>query len=171
MLDKKTSFSEESVIDAFMSELQTKENYYTDSSFSMKYIDDDIIPLKNIIDFLFSHHFISESGYLQCKSIYEDTIKRGKQVLEERCERAAMEHNRQAELRKEEQNEYIKNFISNHKPGDRVAIKGTLIGTNLPRYLEGGCLTIVGFTNRGNVRCKWDANTEFRISPCYLKDV
>lgn len=104
------------------------------------------------------------------QTVLEETITKGKKVLEKKYEQEALENNKKAEEKIAKQKEYTKNFINNHKIEDKVRIKGTLIRTNLPRYLEGGILTIVGFTNRGNVKCMWDADTTFSISPCLLKD-
>lgn len=71
----------------------------------------------------------------------------------------------------EKDQKYADEFIKSHKIGDIVKIKGTLIGTRFPRYLEGGTLEIVGFTKQRNVKCQWDKDTVFNISPVLLKDV
>lgn len=164
-------FTEEGFIRDFVNDLKTKAFCFADISFSVKYIEDEIKPMMNIVDFMFIHHFISEDGYFQCKSIYHETIDRAMKALREKQAREADKNKKKLEQRKAEQDDYIKNFITNHKIGDKVAIKGTLIGTNLPRYLEGGCLKIEGFTRKGNVKCRWDTDTVFSISPCYLKDI
>lgn len=164
-------FSEEKFINAFVTDLRTKAFCFADIDFSLQYIDKEIRPMMNIVDFMFVHHFISEDGYFLCKNIFEETINRGTQALMEKHEKEASKNNREWERRVAIQDEYAKNFIQNHKVGDKVKIKGTLIGTRLPRYLEGGCLTIEEFTKKGNVKCRWDAETVFSISPCYLKDI
>ena len=168
---KVKEFSEENFIHSFVIDLKTRAFCFSDIAFSMKYIEEEIKPLINIVDFMFLHHFISEKGYLECKDIYEETISRGIEALKEKYKKEADENNKRYEQRKIELEDYTLNFITNHKVGDKVAIKGTLIGTKLPRYLEGGCLTIEGFTKKGNVKCRWDTDTVFSIPPCYLKDV
>lgn len=164
-------FSEEKFIDAFVNDLRTKTICFTDIDFSLKYINEEIKPMINVVDYMFVHHFISENGYFQCKKIYDEIINRGMNALKDKYDEEVAENNRNFEQRIARQNEYIANFIDTHKVGDTVKIKGTLIGTRLPRYLEGGCLTIVGFTKKGNVKCRWDEDTVFNISPCYLKDL
>lgn len=164
-------YSEELFINNFISDLKTKAVCFTDIDFSQRYIEKEIKPMIHIVDFMFVHHFISETGYYLLKNIYEETLTRGMTALKKRYEEEACENNRKYEQRISEQKDYAVNFIANHKIGDKVTIKGTLIGTNLPRYLEGGWLTIEGFTKKGNVKCRWDTDTVFSISPCYLKDI
>ena len=164
-------FTEESFINYFVSDLKTKCVCFTDIDFSLKYIETEIKPMISIVDFMFVHHFISEDGYFRCKSIYDETINIGLGALKDKYARETAENEKQIAQRKAEREDYIKNFISNHKFGDKVAIRGTLIGTKLPRYLEGGFLTIEGFTKKGNVKCRWDSDTIFSIPPCYLKDI
>lgn len=165
-------FSEENFIDCFIHDLKTKAVCFTDIDFSNEYIENEIKPMLNIVDFMFTHHFISENGYFRCKNIHQETIEKAANVLKEKCIQIANENNKIFEQRKMEQKKYIENFIENHKIGDKVAIKGTLIGTKLPRYLEScGFLTIEGFTRKGNVKCRYDSETVFSISPCYLKDI
>lgn len=164
-------FTEELFIEQFVQELKTKAICFSDISFTQKYIEEEIKPMINVVDFMFVNHFISEDCYYQCKNIYDETITRAKNSLEEKYKKEAAENNRTFEQRKLEEKEYIDNFINTHKAGDIVRIKGTLIGTRLPRYLECSPLTIIGFTKKGNVKCKYDENSTFNIPPHYLKDL
>ena len=164
-------FTEERFIEMFAQDLKTQAVCFADFSFSLTYLEEKIKPMISTVDFMFTHHFISEDGYLRCKQLYEETIERGMEAIKKAQAKAIAERDKQLEQRKAEREEYIKNFFATHKIGDLVGIKGTLIGTSLPRYLEGGCLTIEGFTNRGNVKCRWDDKTVFSISPYLLKDV
>ena len=164
-------FSEEMFIEAFVGDLKAKAICFTDIDFSLKYLKEELKPLINVVDFMFVHHFISESGYFHCKHMYDEIINRGMKALNEQYEKEVAENKRKWEQRIASQKEDSATFIDTHEIGDRVKIKGTLIGTKLPRYLEGGYLTIVGFTKKGNVKCRWDEGTVFNISPCYLKDL
>lgn len=154
---------------AFKTEIKAKKGV---SNPTRRYIDEEISPIGNILEFMYKYNFISECCYERCRQFLEETVKEEKSAIEKRIEEEAKYNIAESEKRMEERKEYIQNFIQNHKIGDKVLIKGTLIGTKLPRYLEGGgCLTIEGFTSRGNVKCRWDAETVFSISPCYLKDI
>lgn len=95
-------FSEEKFINMFVSDLKTKAFCFTDIDFSFQYIENEIKPMTNIVDFMFTHHFISEKGYFQCKNIYNETIQRGMKALEKKYEREVVENNKQPEQRKAE---------------------------------------------------------------------
>lgn len=165
-------FSEENFINCFINDLKTKVVCFTDIDFSNKYIENEIKPMLNVVDFMFTHHFISEDGYFRCKNIHQETIEKAANTLKEKHIQLANEDNKKYIEILLKQKKYAEDFIENHKIGDKVAIKGTLIGTRLPRYLEScGFLTIEGFTRKGYVKCRYDSETVFNISPCHLKDI
>lgn len=62
------------------------------------------------------------------------------------------------------------NSIHDFSVGDRVIIRGTTIGTGLPRYLEGSPMTVIGFGTI-NVRCDYDGGKPFMVPPSILEKI
>lgn len=163
-------FTEERFVDGFAMDLKTKAVCFADISPSMEYIEAEMKPMLNVVDFMFVHHFISEDSYIKCKQLHENVIIQAKSSLQKKWAKEAEENEKAATAKIEQQKKEQDDFIKNIKKGDKVKIKGTLIGVkNLPRYLEGGTLTVIEVTSKGNVKCRWDEQTVFSISPCYLK--
>ena len=75
-------FTEKVFIESFVKDLMDKAAYFNEPDFSLKYIDDEIKPMLYIVEFLYLHSFILEKGYYQCKIVLEETIHKGKKVLE-----------------------------------------------------------------------------------------
>ena len=65
------------------------------------------------------------------------------------------------------------NKLEDFKIGDKVIADGnqySLKVDNLPGYLAGNMLTVIGFT-RKKVKCDWDGGKPFHISPELLRIV
>lgn len=81
---------------------------------------------------------------------------------------------KEAEKKVEKQ---LKNSLANEqvlasvKVGDKVKLMGSTIwlGLNLPRYLDNGVFTVLGFTRNGKVKCDWDGGRPFNIPPGCLE--
>lgn len=165
-------FTEEHFVDAFSKNLKAKKMLFEEhENNSFSFIETEFKPELNVIAFMFTHNFISKNTYDECLKMYVETTESCKNYLTKKLEQESKEYQERAEQLKIEQREYIKNFIEEHKIGDTVKVRGTLIGTRIPRYVEGCPLVIEGFTKQGNVKCRYDSETTFNISPCYLQDI
>lgn len=84
----------------------------------------------------------------------------------ERLMKQAAEQERKTALRSKE-------LLEQLKPGDKVQFVGNPKSysgcSNLPQYLSGGVLTVLGFCKNGNIKCDWDGGKTFNIPPGCLR--
>ena len=66
-----------------------------------------------------------------------------------------------------------KEILDTLEPGDRVKFVGnpkSYVGcSNIPQYVSGSVMTVLGFTKNGNVKCDYDGGKPFNIPPRCLR--
>ena len=66
-----------------------------------------------------------------------------------------------------------KEVLEQLKPGDKVEFVGSPKSyygcTNIPQYVGGSVLTVLGFTRNGNIKCDYDGGKPFNIPPVCLR--
>ena len=66
-----------------------------------------------------------------------------------------------------------KEVLEKLKPGDKVKFIGnpkSYYGcSNIPQYISGSVLTVLGFARNGNIKCDYDGGKPFNIPPTCLR--